>query len=252
MFSSRSLSHFNFVETDKTFSLKQLFDELVCELAKCLEYLQVSPNNVLCTLENHGQGIAKECSGVTDISDLFLRLSINNHVSFLNIRLVEAITHKHADEICQEKLKKYRDKMQKYCEKRVVDLQPDFLNQPCSTYSVCEVEKVKRKQVVFKIDQEYDEYCLQDAVVLRKNIADILKVNESFLHLVKIEEGCVCLTFEVPVEVGNTLLSALTESQKRELSKQAITLITYDGDQTIFDAKSKKQVDIPVACGGCK
>ena len=92
------------------------------------------------------------------------------------------------------------------------------------------------KQLVIKIDREWDHVNFNDLDRIRSNLASILKVKRSDLYLADVREGCIMMTFMITEELArrlfptksshtsSKLLSYLTPSQIKSLRDEGVIL----------------------------
>ena len=81
------------------------------------------------------------------------------------------------------------------------------------------------KQLVIKIDREWEEVTFSDLNKLRGTFASILDVRRSDLYLADIREGCIMMTFMITEELAGKLFSSrtcLTSSQVQSLKDEGV------------------------------
>ena len=78
------------------------------------------------------------------------------------------------------------------------------------------------KEVHLKIDIKKTSK-IAEVVEFERTIANILDIKQSMLHLYKIEDGCIILTFHIPTAVAEKVFNAgLTEKQIKRLQHSPV------------------------------
>ena len=81
------------------------------------------------------------------------------------------------------------------------------------------------KQLVIKIDREWEQVTFSDLDKLRGTFASILGIRRSDLYLANIREGCIMMTFMITEELARRLLSSkscLTSTQVKSLKHEGV------------------------------
>ena len=81
------------------------------------------------------------------------------------------------------------------------------------------------KQLVIKIDREWEEVTFSDLDKLRGTFASILDIRRSDLYLADIREGCIMMTFMITEELAGRLFpstTCLTSSQVQTLKDEGV------------------------------
>ena len=81
------------------------------------------------------------------------------------------------------------------------------------------------KQLVIKIDREWEEVTFSDLNKLRGTFASILDIRRSDLYLADIREGCIMMTFMITEELAGRLFpsrTCLTYSQVKSLKDEGV------------------------------
>ena len=93
-------------------------------------------------------------------------------------------------------------------------------------------------------------------VNLKKKVAKILHLNQSALHLIGIEEGCVVVTFLIPSHVADYVLEKLTPIQKNEIEAIAIVWLkcrhhyfSFSGEDCQTDSEVSISGNSNTCCG---
>ena len=84
------------------------------------------------------------------------------------------------------------------------------------------------KQLVIKIDREWNEMTFSDLDKLRGTFASILGVKRKDLYLADIQEGCIMCTFMITDELAGRLFpsnNCLTSAQVKSFKDESVHLI---------------------------
>lgn len=107
------------------------------------------------------------------------------------------------------------------------------------------------KQLVIKIDKEWDEVNFNDLNKIRGNLASILKVKRRDLYLADIQEGCIMMTFIIAEElagklfpISSMLCSYLTPFQIKSLQDEGIILFTCGTSVSWLSATEQKESEL--------
>ena len=181
------------------------FGSLWLSLKKDMEARSIKLEDVvsllLFTIQDDGfKELMESCKNLTDVfRNLF------KYVSFYDLYLVKLLIRNFCSTSMKKKLKRYKKKFQDYCKRRICEC-------PKDTFSGAE-----KSDKIFKIktDKILESYTLEDLDKLQHEIREIL--GRKLLHLLKIEDGCVRLTFRV---VNDDL--DISDKQKLALSNLGV------------------------------
>ena len=119
--------------------------------------------------------------------------------SFLNYDIILSIIDKYGTEDNRERSEEYEEKLEEYIKKHKISefaeiIEPDLLQRSFDA----------RVKMVLKIDVEK---CTELANLrdLKLALADALKLNSSALFLYNIRDGCVVVTFLIPVSTADSV-----------------------------------------------
>ena len=153
--------------------------------------------------------------GLTDevsIDGLFNH--IQDHYSYLNCSLIEAIVDKHVDKSCQlhEEMKAYIEEMNRFKSQSLQDLQFAIGNAYQQNYT--HVKSDTSCIVVIKLSGGWDDMIIND---LESLLRDYFEDEDIFNHL-QITQGSVCISYLVPCSAIAHITSAVkskSESMRR-------------------------------------
>ena len=87
-----------------------------------------------------------------------------------------------------------------------------------------------QKELMIKVEENSEVYTYKHLHVLKSNIRTILNLSkEVVLRVTSVREGCVEVTFYVQGPIADSVAS-LSDSQKRDLLREKVTLLMYDGE----------------------
>ena len=164
-----------------------------------------------CLLFNK-QFVAEVQTRCSTVGEVFM--FIDGYYSWFNYLLFEKIIKtfcKH-DEDITERLMEYLRELEGYCKNRLCKVPQNGFN-----FS----RRKNSKQIVFKIDEEWEEMRIETINTTTVLIAKILKLNRVLLCLRTVNNGCVELTYDTPEHVT----ISLTKSQQVALQEHGIRYI---------------------------
>ena len=136
-----------------------------------------------------------KCSKTVDAAFIILR----RHMSFFNFELLQHTIN--CEDLCtnndRKRMEEYCSKFDKFCRRKVFEVPPDIYGQSRSDG--------KRKSFVVLMTRHEEEQNLVCVRTAKHKIATILKLKSSTLHLHRIDEGSLILTFSVPEFVAQFL-----------------------------------------------
>ena len=143
-------------------------------------------------------------SEAPDLIDVFD--TVRNHCSWFNHSLLSLII----DVYCKDSkgikkaCKKYRIHLQKYCKHRV---------KKCPFINGFGRGGEEDKELIVKVDKEWEKIRIEQLEEVVFNIAGILEVSRHTLHLCSVEHGCVQLTLLVPNHISDAVFPLTTEQE---------------------------------------
>ena len=194
---------------DETRDIKGEFSSLLLHLKKDMEAtakLEDVVSLLLFNIQDDGfEKLMESCKNLADVFRLLFK-----YISFFDFYLVTLLTYNFSSTSTKKKLKRYKKKFQDYCKRRICECPED-------TFSGAE-----KSDKIYKIktDKILESYTLEDLGKLQYEIQKIL--GRKLLHLLKIKDGCVRLTFRV---VNDDHL-VISEKQKLALCNLGVISVT--------------------------
>ena len=186
---------------DQTEKIKQVFNGLLLHLKQDIETTAKLEDVVLLLLFNFkDKGFEELMHTCKSITEVFSQLS--NFVSFFNFDLVKVLAHHFGSLAIKKKLKRYKIRFQKYSKRRVCECPKDAFGEAEKS------DKIYR----IKTDKILETFTVEDLDKLQHEIRKIL--GHKLLRLLKVEDGCIELTFRVI----NCDDFDISEDQKQSLS----------------------------------
>ena len=146
--------------------------------------------------------------------------------SWFNSGFLKALVLELGDENDKRQLENYDSLFARYLKRRVFEIPPGAYGE----------DKLCGVRLIVKLDEEGDQYQLNDLVNTRRILADVLGMSEDHLFLLTVDNGCIQLTFRIPY----TLSHRLTTDQKLALCEaKVITVIC--GSKTIFRRQKERK-----------
>jgi hypothetical protein len=143
--------------------------------------------------------------------DLFSQIS--KHISFFDYELVKFLIRNLGSHNLKKKLEKYKKMFNEYCKRRVIECPDDAFG------DVHESEKL----IKLKTDKDMEKLTVEELKKLQYQISSVL--GQRVLRLLRVEEGCVQLTFRMTCEEFT-----LNSKQQQDLRNVGVSSITY-GEQ---------------------
>ena len=139
--------------------------------------------------------------------------------SWFNSGFLKVLVLELGDENDKRQLENYDSLFAKYLKRRVFEIPPGAYGE----------DKHCGVRLIVKLDEEWDQYLLNDVMNTKRILANVLGMSEYHLFLLTVDDGCIQLTFRIP----HMLSHRLTTDQKLGLCEaKVITMIC--GSKTIF------------------
>ena len=152
------------------------------------------------------------CAHVKDINGVIRVIEL--YSSFLNYEVLEHMIEYDGSDEDKAKMQKYKEDFIQYSRRRIYE---------CPSYTGCEKKK-GHIDMIIKLDSNYDDYALSALQEFRLMLGDILLITAETLHLCKIEDGCIKLTFQIPNFVYKAVFPLSAEQEKALLELNVIQL----------------------------
>ncbi len=198
------------------------FSALVSDLLKSLQTRRISEESVVASLAGfntlkkvfvgrRNQCVFRaqrrkldKCSTIADVWKI-----IADYFSFFDYEMVDQITNSLGTDEDKEKMKLYKTCFIEYARRRLVK---------------GEISSDSREDtdiMIVKLDSSYDNCELSRLKLFEWNLSSILNLNDVVLKLVKIDDGCIELTFLLPSFITSDIFPLSTD-QERALQSQGV------------------------------
>lgn len=163
-----------------TKKVKTAFSDLVFDLQKNLEQTK-DVKDIVCYLNYYDEHFKKLLHDCTNMAEVFEH--IFSYSSFFDFEFIKRLTRKFASRKIKERLKKYRKMFQTYLKRRIVEFPDDAF------------EDANKSEKVYKVktDRVFADLTGEDLQKLQYEMNKIF--DNKFLRILRVEEGCVQLTF---------------------------------------------------------
>ena len=168
---------------------------------------------------------SEEIKRAKTVSEIFVILSA--YWNYLNLEHLEYIIDLYGTSDDKERLKSYKEELYKFCKRRIFELP---LPESCSGNGSALSPKQEKFNV--KFDVHKNTTC-EDICEMKRIIAGILHVRPAVLNIVRVDAGCVQITFLIPKFVAKEIFP-LSGDQASALSKDAAVIRLKCGDY-LFD-----------------
>ena len=145
-----------------------------------------------------------KCSNTAEVWQI-----IADYFSFFDYYMVELITNRLGTDVDKENMRQYKTDFIEYAKRRVVK---------------GEIRSNSREDTVtmiVKLDSTYDNCEMSRLKLFESNLSSILNLNDGVLKLVKIDDGCIELTFSLPYFITSDIFPLSTD-QERALQSQGV------------------------------
>ena len=206
---------------DQTKEIKGIFSGLLVHLKQDMESTAKLENVTLFLINNiKDKGFEEVMYNCKNLSEVFRHLS--NFVSFFDFYLVEFLTHHFGSPAMKKKLKKYKKRFQDYSKRRVCECPKDAFGE------------AKESDKIYKIktDKILETFSLEELDKLQHEIRKIL--GHELLHLLKVEDGCIELTFRV-IDYDFDI----SEAQKQALGDLGVISVTCQNIIVVINNSEK-------------
>ena len=121
-----------------------------------------------------------------------IQSSVTVHCSFFDYKLLSFLVSRHGTEEEKLELKQYDQAFTEYAKRRVFEFPSEIgeMSKHCVTFGV-------------KLDKCYERYTGTQLKLLEVELCEILGISD--LKLIRIERGCIQLTFQIPVFVQQAI-----------------------------------------------
>ena len=167
---------------------------------------------------------SEEIKNAESISKVFIIL--NSYWNYLNYEILGYIVELYGTYADIERLISYNEKLCNFCKRRLFELPSPESGSGTDNASSSRQEKFK-----IKLDVREDITC-KEALRIKRRIAKILLVNSAALIIVRVDVGCVQLTFLIPKFIAQEIFP-LSDEQTSALSKDPSVIRLECGDYVL-------------------
>ena len=159
------------------------------------------------------------------LSEIFNILSA--YWNYLNFEILEYIIDLYGTSDDKERLKSYKEELCKFCKRRIFEL-------PSSESYSSNGNALSPKEEKFNVKFNVSEDITCEAILqMRGRIAEILHVRPAVLNIVRVDAGCVQITFLIPKFVAKEIFP-LSDNQTSALSKD-VAVIRLECGEYVFE-----------------
>ena len=176
-------------------------------------------------LDEHREEIIRAES----IVKIFIILSA--YWNYLTYEVLEYIIKLYGTDDDKKRLKSYNEELQNFCQRRIFELP---LPPSGSSNGTGNASNQRQNTFSVKLNVHEDITC-KDVLRIRSRIAKILHVNMAALIIVRVDAGCVQLTFLIPKFIAQEIFP-LSHEQTSALSKDA-SVIRLECGEYVFEVQ---------------
>ena len=183
-----------------TKQMRVKFAGFVSKVCESFEKRSMTKDRVILFLKNaHPLALKPRINEMTRATNLDQVLTIvtDQACSWYDYEVIKDLVCELGDDYEKKLLGEYEVKFKQFTEQR--------LPKGKKHIEVGSGARVGGKQLVIKIDKEWDELTFNDLDKIRRNLASVLKVKRRDLYLADIREGCIMMTFMIPEELAERL-----------------------------------------------
>ena len=210
----------------ETKQMRVQFAGLVDDVSDSFKKRNVTTDRAVLFLQNAHPLLKTRIDEMTKASnmDQVLTIVTDQACSWFDYEIIKDLVGKVGDGRDRKLLSEYEAKFKKFVEQRKLPKGKKHIE-------IGSGARKGGKQLVIKIDKEWEEINFNDLDKIRGNLAFILNVKRRDLYLANIREGCVMMTFMITEEMAETLFpkdltSSYISSQLKLLQNEGIILLT--------------------------
>ena len=212
--------------------LQKSFATLQTAIRRSLKEREVSTQDVIAHVIGFGVSDEhkKELMALNSVDRVFITLT--DYWSFLDCDLLENIVENYGCDSDQERIEKYQEELTSFCKRRI--------------------SEVPNKNLILSSDQTHEQMVVKLNISdprltiikdLKIKICKVLSIEPWSLQIMEVKEGCVLVTFLIPIQISKCLFSkSLTEAQREDLSNLSVLTLTCSnyGFQEVFLVSESK------------
>ena len=158
--------------------------------------------------------------------DQLFAICLEKRWNFFDCDMLINIVEQFGDETIRTKVKVYHNHLKEFFEKRKLSEVPEHLSLSCCTYEGYE-------QVVMKLD--LNDPILREIKNLKSRICEILEIMPSTLLISDIRQGCIEITFLIPVHISEYIFGKpITDAQREALKAASVLKFTWRNKTEMF------------------
>ena len=143
-----------------------------------------------------------QCSTIPEVWRI-----IGDYFSFFDYDIIEQITSRLGTDEDKDNMKLYKTNFVRYARRRLVK---------------GNISSGSGENLIVKLDSTYDECEVSRLKLFEWNLCSILHLNKGVLKLCKIDDGCVELTFSLPIQFITSDIFPLKADQEHALKSQGV------------------------------
>lgn len=206
-------SFFDMLEKNKEITVKQV----ISKLRMYGSFTPIFKGNQEPFLRDRLKSLPKD-PDFDDVSEVVVEYS-----SFFNFDLFRFLVDHHGSEQHKLNLAEYEKEFDEYIKRKIFEC-PSQLGE----ISDSELEGT----LVVKVDKHYDNCSAHQLPLLKKKICDILNI--TLMKLCRVQSGCLCLTFQVPHHVLQSILPLSSDQEEMLVKHHVLSLKAVD---YLFESK---------------
>ena len=135
-----------------------------------------------------------------DMDDLMM--IVTDYCSFFNFRLLSYLVGKYGKPSDHEELERYEEEFAEYSKRRIYKCPSEIkpINEECAN-------------LVLKLDHSYEQCCLDHIKLLEFDLSTIFDISN--LNLCRVDQGCLQLTFQLPLFVQEAVFPLSREQEEK-------------------------------------
>ncbi|MCG8625035.1 MAG: hypothetical protein MJE68_23925, partial [Proteobacteria bacterium] len=197
----------------ETKQMRVQFAGLVNDVSDSFKKRNVTTDRAVLFLQNAHPFLKSRINEMTNASNMDQMLTIvtDQACSWFDYGIIKDLVGKLGDNHDRKLLSEYEVKFKKFAEQRKLPKGKKHIE-------IGSGARKGGKQLIIKIDKEWDEVNFNDLDKIRSNLAFILNVKRRDLYLADIREGCIMLTFMITEELAETLFPKKSDLTSSKLS----------------------------------
>lgn len=188
------------LQVSRWLSSNASIDELKYFLSSLTTFAALRNNDT--TLLSNEIGNINDCTTVINIFKI-----LNKYWSWINHELLGDIIEQFCEDdvTIDEALKKYQEQvLEPFLKRTVIEI-------PSNSYGHLDIPNYKK--LIFKLGTDMESHSGSSIPLIREKLSKILRVDQKALHIARVKDGCMEVTFSVPKVVLSTVFPLSKEVQ---------------------------------------